>query len=142
MRVCSSGTCVNSCGNGALDTGAGEECEITVSGATDWSCTSGCRLTGYQNSGLGKSCTLDSQCGPNLTCDATWYGSGFCYPRCVGSATACTLPPGYTALSACSSGAGPGGRSCLVQCRANGTCPAGGVCSNSSASGICITNVE
>jgi hypothetical protein len=135
-KVCEGSSCVNSCGNGVLNVDAQEDCEVGLSGATDWSCDRVlCKRTGLPNTGLGINCMRNSECPSGLICDATLAGgaNGVCTVPCGLFDTPCTLPTGYTSNgcnvnmygSAYASG-------CFVNCNGAGRCPAGAVCSGLS----------
>jgi hypothetical protein len=122
--VCGEGACVNACGNGRLDSAAGETCDPSASG-NSWTCdTSTCKSTGFASTALTKRCQTDSECSQDEVCGFAGEAGGVCQPPCVGGA--CRLPTGYRS-GACVQDGGFSS-ACLVTCSGDSDCPPGVQC--------------
>lgn len=140
--MCSGGTCTNSCGNGVVDSAAGEECDhtATAAGWDDWSCNSQtCRQTGLSSSTSYHQCASAADCGSNEICKPTFVQQviPLCIPKCF--ASHCPFPPGYESViptdrttSLCDDSRG---YECWIDCAVDEDCPPsltckGGICAN------------
>jgi hypothetical protein len=137
LKICSSGSCENSCGNGVVDSLAEEECDPNAAeaGWDDWSCNSEtCRRTGLLSSTSYHRCGGDAACTPNETCKPTpaipWMS--LCIPKCFWGV--CPFPPGYTAYidqSARTLCDDAMGHECWIKCASNEDCPPSLTCMGS-----------